>query len=54
VDVVASGTLAYNGGPIRDPDGKVIGRFNSIWRLEAGRVAGRLRHCGSDFCDCKK
>ena len=35
VEVVDSGTLAYSGGPVRDPDGKVIGRYNSIWRLEA-------------------
>ena len=35
VEVVDSGTLAYSGGPVHDPSGKVIGRFNSIWRLEA-------------------
>ena len=35
VEVVDSGTLAYSGGPVIDPSGKVIGRFNSIWRLEA-------------------
>jgi ketosteroid isomerase-like protein len=38
VEVLKSGTLAYSGGPIRDPGGKVIGRFNSIWRLEAPGV----------------
>ena len=35
VEVVDSGTLAYSGGPVRDRGGKVVGRFNSIWRLEA-------------------
>jgi ketosteroid isomerase-like protein len=35
VEVVASGTLAYSGGPVHDPAGKVIGRYNAIWRLEA-------------------
>jgi ketosteroid isomerase-like protein len=35
VEVVDSGTLAYSGGPVYDAAGKVIGRFNSIWRLEA-------------------
>ena len=35
VVVVDSGTLAYSGGPVRDPAGRVVGRFNSIWRLEA-------------------
>lgn len=35
VEVVDSGTLAYSGGPVRDASGKLIGRFSSIWRLEA-------------------
>jgi ketosteroid isomerase-like protein len=38
VEVLASGTLALSTGPVRDPAGKVIARFNSIWRLEAGNV----------------
>ncbi len=37
VEVLASGTLALSTGPVRDPSVKVIARFNSIWRLEAGR-----------------
>lgn len=35
VEVLASGTLALSTGPVRDPAGGVIARFNSIWRLEA-------------------
>jgi ketosteroid isomerase-like protein len=35
VEVVRSGTLAYTGGPVYNAAGKKIGRFNSIWRLEA-------------------
>jgi ketosteroid isomerase-like protein len=35
VETVASGTLALSTGPVRDPAGNIIGRFNSIWRLEA-------------------
>ena len=35
VEVVSSGTLALSTGPVRDPAGNVIGRFNSVWRLEA-------------------
>jgi len=35
VEVVDSGTLAYSGGPVYDAGGKRVGRFNSIWRLEA-------------------
>lgn len=35
VEVVASGNLASSSGPIYDPSGKMIGRFNSVWRLVA-------------------
>ncbi len=34
VEVLASGGLALSSGPVLDPDGRVIGTFNSIWRLE--------------------
>jgi ketosteroid isomerase-like protein len=34
VEVLASGTLAFSSGPVRDAAGKQIGRFNSVWRLE--------------------
>ncbi len=34
VEVLNSGKLALSTGPVRDPDGKIIARFNSIWRLE--------------------
>jgi ketosteroid isomerase-like protein len=34
VEVLASGTLALSTGPVRDPDGKLIGRFASIWRQD--------------------
>lgn len=34
VEVVSSRTLALSSGPVRDPAGKIIGIFNSIWRLE--------------------
>ncbi|WP_338761416.1 nuclear transport factor 2 family protein [Massilia sp. METH4] len=35
VDVLQSGTLAHSSGPVHDPEGKLIGRFNSVWRLSA-------------------
>jgi len=34
VEVLDSGTLALSSGPVRDPQGKQIGTFNSIWRRE--------------------
>lgn len=36
VIVTADGLLAHSSGPVRDPEGKPIARFNSIWRLEPG------------------
>ena len=35
VVVTADGLLAHSTGPVRDPAGKPIARFNSVWRLEA-------------------
>jgi len=34
VEVLQSGTLALSSGPVRDPAGRQIGTFNSIWRRE--------------------
>jgi len=34
VEVLESGTLALSSGPVRDPNGMVVGTFNSIWRKE--------------------
>jgi ketosteroid isomerase-like protein len=31
VEVLASGQLALSTGPVRDPQGQVVARFNSIW-----------------------
>jgi len=38
VEVLESGTLALSTGLVRDPGGKVVGRFNSIWRQESPGV----------------
>ena len=38
VEVLQPGTLALSTGLVRDPNGKVVGRFNSIWRQEAPGV----------------
>ena len=35
VALLSDGTLAWSTGPVRDPDGRTIARFNSVWRLEA-------------------
>lgn len=36
VEVLESGTLALSSGPVLSPRGDPVGRFNSIWRREAG------------------
>lgn len=38
VEVLADGQLALSTGPVRDPGGQVVARFNSIWRQEAPGV----------------
>jgi ketosteroid isomerase-like protein len=38
VEVLDSGLLALSTGPVRDPQGQVFARFNSIWRREAPGV----------------
>ena len=35
VEVLSSGELALSTGLVRDPAGKVVARFNSVWRREA-------------------
>ena len=54
VEVLASGTLAKTSGPVYAPDGKLIARFNSVWRLEAPNTWRIVFDGGSDVCDCKK
>jgi ketosteroid isomerase-like protein len=54
VDVLASGTLARTAGPVYAPDGKLIARFNSVWRLEAPNTWRVVFDRGTDVCDCKK
>ena len=53
VEVLASGTLALSTGPVRDPSGKLVGRFNSIWRQESAGVWRIVFDKGEDVCDCK-
>ena len=54
VEVLASGTLALTHGPVHDPTGKLVGRFTSIWRLEAPGKWRIIFDKGSEVCDCAK
>lgn len=53
VEVVESGTLAYSGGPVYDASGRKVGRFNSIWRLEAPGRWKIVFDRGEQPCLCK-
>ena len=52
VEVLPSGTLAQSVGPVANPDGVVVARFNSIWRLEAPGTWRIIFDEGSDVCRC--
>ena len=52
VEVLDSGTLALSTGPVRSARGKVIARFNSIWRQESPGVWRIVFDRGSPVCDC--
>lgn len=52
VEVLESGTLALSSGPVRDAQGKVFARFNSIWQRDASGKWRVVFDKGSDVCDC--
>jgi ketosteroid isomerase-like protein len=54
VEVLATGTLAISSGPVRDPSGKLVATFTSIWRQEAPGVWRIVFDKGNDVCDCPK
>lgn len=54
VEVLDSGTLAHSSGPVRDPQGRIVSRFNSVWRLEAPGKWRIVFDKGERICDCKK
>jgi len=35
IEVLESGTLALSTGPVRNAGGKIVARFNTVWRLES-------------------
>jgi ketosteroid isomerase-like protein len=51
VEVLDSGTLALSTGPVRDPHGKLIANFSSIWRQEAPGVWKIVFDKGSEVCN---
>jgi len=53
-EVLGSGTLALTGGPVRDPSGRRVGTFNTVWRLEADGVWRVVFDKGCPPCDCSQ
>jgi ketosteroid isomerase-like protein len=53
VEVLKSGDLALSTGPVY-VDGKVVGRFNSIWRREARGTWRIVFDKGEPVCACDK
>ncbi|MES2040917.1 MAG: nuclear transport factor 2 family protein [Pseudomonadota bacterium] len=54
VEVLESGKLALSSGPVRDPQGKLVATFTSIWRQESPGVWRIIFDKGNDVCDCAK
>jgi len=50
VEVLDSGGLALTSGPVHDPKGELVGRFNSIWRLDRDGRWRVLFDRGSPMC----
>lgn len=52
VEVLASGRLALSSGPVFDPEGRRIGTFNSVWRLDRDGVWRIVLDNGCPECEC--
>jgi ketosteroid isomerase-like protein len=50
VEVLDNGTLAHSSGPVRDPKGTVVSRFNSVWRQDAPGVWRVVFDRGEPVC----
>ncbi|HEU4852868.1 MAG TPA: nuclear transport factor 2 family protein [Telluria sp.] len=54
VEVLASGNLALSSGPVYDPTGRQVARFNSIWRLVEPGKWKIVFDRGEPFCGPRK
>jgi len=54
VEVLDSGNLALSTGPVRDPQGKLVATFTSIWRWEGPGTWRIIFDKGNEVCDCAK
>lgn len=54
VEALETGELALSTGPVYAPNGKLVARFNSIWRREGDSTWRIIFDKGQDVCDCKR
>ena len=54
VEVLESGTLALSSGPVRDPSGRQVGTFNSIWRRDGDGQWRVVFDKGCLLCECAR
>lgn len=52
VEVLDSGTLAISSGPVRDPAGKLIATFTSVWRHDPAGAWRIVFDKGARACEC--
>jgi ketosteroid isomerase-like protein len=52
VEVLDSGTLGLSSGPVKDPTGKRVGTFNSVWRRDADGRWKVVFDKGCPRCEC--
>ena len=52
VEVLDSGTLALSSGPVRDPQGRQTGVFNSVWRRDGNGSWKIVFDKGCPPCEC--
>jgi CubicO group peptidase (beta-lactamase class C family)/ketosteroid isomerase-like protein len=52
IEVLDSGALALSSGPVKDPQGQVVARFNSIWRRGDDGAWRVVFDKGCDACPC--
>jgi ketosteroid isomerase-like protein len=53
-EVLTSGRLALTSGPVKDPSGKLIGTFSTIWRLEPDGAWRVVFDKGCEVCPPEK
>ena len=53
VEVLESGGLAFSTGPVKNPEGKRVGTFNSVWRRDAQGRWKIVFDSGCPPCKCE-